>query len=461
MSFSRYNIEKKQISTDNGVHWVDVEPAETQKGALVGVARTLLECEDMACELSMDVIEFVDEPVPTEICTSYDNVIGESVFYGYIPSGIAKNIRFTSPRACCCDSHGCRYVYATGEAHDDYHGVSRAVKYGELNGESRLSESYSWELAGRSFDIDPFPCEPNCVEITSFMPWIDTESTIKVAYAAHYKREHCSDEWELDESNPRTRIGLGERWEKTYEDIYMQTWQHQVVSRVEYQTDPRTLKISGYTIIWEDNGEPFNYYFDDVNVPENIEVIEAIKTDGVASNYLLGFKSEYHMAMKADVDRGTPSGTVLSCLDTANYETGFGSGATIVESESKYYVNEPTADGAARELYTDKYHYIYFGMLRDGYLRDYIWKPRKSTFSLLYSRYRGEPAENAGNVLTCVSVGKVVPNFGDIIYYPYRIYENHGSENDYYNFSELGFIDRRGNKIVLEYYDGETLRPGA
>lgn len=51
MGFSKYAIEKKQVSLDMGVTWQDVTPSETRNGRLLGTYMTLVECENADCDL--------------------------------------------------------------------------------------------------------------------------------------------------------------------------------------------------------------------------------------------------------------------------------------------------------------------------------------------------------------------------------------------------------------------------
>ncbi len=44
--YVRYKIEKKQVSNDNGITWIDVYPSETRNGASAGTYNTLSECEN-------------------------------------------------------------------------------------------------------------------------------------------------------------------------------------------------------------------------------------------------------------------------------------------------------------------------------------------------------------------------------------------------------------------------------
>lgn len=51
MSFSKYTLEKKQVSLDMGVTWQDATPYETRNGRLLGTYKTLVECENASCEI--------------------------------------------------------------------------------------------------------------------------------------------------------------------------------------------------------------------------------------------------------------------------------------------------------------------------------------------------------------------------------------------------------------------------
>ena len=42
MSFSKYAVEKKQVSLDMGVTWQDAVPIETRNGRLLGTYMTLI-----------------------------------------------------------------------------------------------------------------------------------------------------------------------------------------------------------------------------------------------------------------------------------------------------------------------------------------------------------------------------------------------------------------------------------
>ena len=108
MGFSRYAIEKKQVSVDRGVTWIDVEPSETQRGQLLGTYRTLVECEDASCELEEYRYELYD-------AERQDTYCGVKIPYGY-----AKIITFTSGAIICgvqpSSLGGCKITWDSSHA---------------------------------------------------------------------------------------------------------------------------------------------------------------------------------------------------------------------------------------------------------------------------------------------------------------------------------------------------------
>ena len=89
MSFSKYALEKKQVSLDMGVTWQDAVPIETRNGRLLGTYMTLLECEDLNCDLEEYRYELEEVEKPDTYC-------GVKIPYGY-----AETITFTSGIRVC------------------------------------------------------------------------------------------------------------------------------------------------------------------------------------------------------------------------------------------------------------------------------------------------------------------------------------------------------------------------
>lgn len=235
MSFSKYILEKKQISLDRGVTWEDVTPSETRLGELIGTSRTLLECESMDCELER-VIYYVDDgSLPSEICG------------GSLPYGIAKTITFTYG-AQCCD-----IWYGQDVTADSPYGVRHDLNFGKASCYDSGFQT-CWEYASNTVSGSQVnnACRSvcnwsevcSCFRITSFMPWAEGKTEWKLIYKQHQVRLHCSDEWEND--GEREFIGIGERWYPTAlaDEI---SWQYQIAAEFDE---------SGNVIAWADDGEP-------------------------------------------------------------------------------------------------------------------------------------------------------------------------------------------------------------
>lgn len=255
MSFSKYTTEKKQVSLDMGVTWQDVAPSETRNGRLLGTYRTLVECKDVDCDLEKWGIQLVDENVPSIICTHADaTAVGFTLYDTYLPSGIAKSVTFVAGMKCCVDTWGSSDNIIT----DEYHNSSMTAKTATITtGWNPIREYNSYVLDGRSMISGSFCGQDTCYNITEFMPWIDRNGTVKMAYKVHYVKEHCSDEWKIDEEYTPELITFGERWVKVYEDIHKATWQHQIATDVV--SDSGDL---GWKLVWQNEGEPFDYEYE-------------------------------------------------------------------------------------------------------------------------------------------------------------------------------------------------------
>ena len=90
MSYSKYYIYKKQYSTDGGVNWYDVSPAETApSGESIGTYETLTDCEGEIPPIPSDYSERYFTLVPTQNETSFFVYLSsESTLYYSINSGL-------------------------------------------------------------------------------------------------------------------------------------------------------------------------------------------------------------------------------------------------------------------------------------------------------------------------------------------------------------------------------------
>lgn len=421
MSFSKYAIEKKQLSLDKGVTWQDSAPLETRNGRLLGTYKTLVECEDKNCDLEKWGIQLVDERIPTNVCAYNTNNV-------YLQSGIAKSVTFVSGMKCCNDDWGS----SDNIIKDEYHNSSMTAKTATIDAFHKYYNSYV--LNGREMITKSFCGEQTCYNITEFMPWIDPNGTIKKAYKIRYVKEHCSDEWKIDEKYTPYDIGFGERWVKTYDGINKTTWQHQIATDIlSYDSD------FGWVLTWVNEGEPFDYEYD-VTVPQNVQVIEYLRADGVAAN-ASGWTDFYQMKVKIDpTNLGTPIGYLAHKMEGSldgpyRYWSWY-------KGETSYYV-AVNGIGPLIEITPNEWKSINIDVARAKY---------SSLFCQVYPR-DSKPTID-GNILDKAYVGGLIQIDGNM-YFPYKIYSNNGWEDEYLNASEYGFIGRDGNKVVLEYVYGK------
>lgn len=444
MGFSKYSIEKKQVSLDKGVTWQDATPSETRNGRLLGTYMTLVECENADCDLKKLGIQLVDENIPSIVCTHANSTSYDT----YLPSGIAKSVTFVSGMKYCGDTWGSSDNIIT----DEYNNSSITAKTATIStGSNPIREYNSYVLDGKEMISGSFCGEATCYNITEFMPWIDPNGTVKMAYKVRYVREHCSSEWKIDEEYTPQFITFGERWVKAYDGINKATWQHQIATDVV--SDDSEL---GWKIVWENEGEAFDYEYE-VTVPQDVELIEYLRADGVAASSSLWLDS-YKMKVKIDpTNLGIPSGYLAD--KGACYTNIQGSwkilnkeieGVTSYYVESKYIesTDAPPTYGDLVELTPNEWKIIN------------IYGAYKAKYSALFGKlkldYICEPRLMVGDgyTLNNAYVGGLIRNDGHM-YFPYKIPSNNGLEDEYLNGLEYGFIDREGDKIPLEYVYGK------
>ena len=179
MSFSKYAVEKKQVSLDMGVTWQDAVPIETRNGRLLGTYMTLVECENADCDLQKLGVKFIDEKIPSIICTHVNSTSGDSKSYDtYLPSGIAKSVTFVSGMKYCGDTWGSSDNIIT----DEYNNSSITAKTATITTDSNPIREYnSYVLDGRAMISGSFCGEATCYNITELMPRIDPNGTVKMA----------------------------------------------------------------------------------------------------------------------------------------------------------------------------------------------------------------------------------------------------------------------------------------
>lgn len=261
MSYSRYTVEKKQVSYDRGVTWSDTEPLQYCDGELIGVYPTLDQCENGGCELEKYEYTLVDGELPIEICGS-----GTSVEFG-----IAKQITFTDGAIICS------YSQSHAEwsmVHYDMYPSEDPTLYMQHLAPAELHvasppyiEYYTHVIDGAKivnlFEYNCCTCcdMSTCFKIDEYMPWVG--QTIKKLIKTHWTREHCSDEWVKDLEYGDVDMGFGERWYPSWDySNNCKIWQHQLAS------------VDGEgNIIWVNDGQPFS---ENVNMPSGATLINYI-----------------------------------------------------------------------------------------------------------------------------------------------------------------------------------------
>ena len=414
MSFSKYTIEKKQVSLDNGM------------------PITLKEYE--VSDLEKWVIQRIDdENIPSIICTHPDiTSIGSTVFSTYLPSGIAKSVTFVSGMTYCVDTWGSSDNIIIDECHNS----SMTAKTATITtGWNPIRAYNSYVLNGRGMISGNFCGEATCYNITEFMPWIDPNGTIKLVYKMHYVKEQSSDDWKIDEEWTPELITFGERWLKVSENIDKTTWQHQIATGIS--SDNSDL---GWKVEWKDEGESVDDEYK-VTIPQDVKLIEYLRADGVAASSS-GWTDGYQMKVKIDpTNLGIPTGKLAHKMEGSVDEPHCSWGWYI--GETSYYVESTCGDFV--ELTPNEWKCVNIGV---------VDRAKYAGFFCTVGIGESSPFVS-GDILDKAYVGGLITMNDGHMYFPYKIPSNNGFKDDeYLNGSEYGFIDREGNKIALEYVYG-------
>jgi hypothetical protein len=429
MSFSRYSIEKKQISNDRGVTWEDVTPAETRYGELIAVTRTLAECEDIDCDLEKDEYYVADGILPDNICA---NVIDT------IPYGIASSVTFTDG-AYCCDTW-----FTAGAAARTHWNNTEGVPIGQRVCGGGYCPTFAyyddvdihgWELHLGHVSNTCVGAVSTCLRIEQFMPWAEGKSTWKMIYKQHYTREHCSDEWVAD--GAEEFIAIGERWIKESEDFNNEYWRHQIAS---------SFDESGNVTTWTD-AELATRQMSTYTLPQYLDILDYVKNDGVAWVSLTNtsIPSPFIMDISLDGDlaaSGYTYATVYKWFGTHNWANY--TAAYYNDDNPGYFINYTSNTRGSTEKalkLTNTFQKISYGG-ETSHRRLFAYVDSTND----YGTNEGEPSGFAYGMRH----GKMYdPTSEETIAFPYRIRENRGQQDDYYNSSEIGYILRDGTKLVI------------
>lgn len=433
MSFSRYAIEKKQVSHDRGVTWEDVTPFETREGALVGTYRTLIECEDAACDLEKTEYTVIDGTLPSEIC-------GDT--FRVLPSGIAKMVSWTSGAICCAQWQSAKpkSTDRNGVVTEQIIGAPSCTNsycpsfhygYSAIGGSEMTN--FCFNVHGRKDWVCPETlCA--CFQITEFMPWAEGKTSWKLIQEQHYVREHCSEPWETD--GEPSIVGIGERWKFVDETFQEERWVHQVA---------KTFDDDGNVVEWQSDST-FDYrQMTKTELDPSIELLDYVINDGVL---------KYN---------GRPSGGANDTTSTI--------GVALDENRTNFGGNLFYAtDG-------DRNNVSYYASTVDPYFHRDIppsicmvglsgGKGYSGTegalsntfkyFKLVDSSKYWKSASMFSGLVGTLSA-KITNKYGETLAFPCRIHENLGESDDYWNSSQIGYVFRNGDgtMTVMEYIYGK------
>lgn len=463
MSFSRYAIEKKQVSTDRGVTWSDVEPGETRKGGLVGVARTLLECEDMACDLEKYTTTIVEGELPDGFCGS--SMAGN----GYLPEGIAKVITQTDG-AWCCHNWVSVGIYSHNYITDIDAEIARGSRI--CNGNTCPGWKYDKNILVNGMDVRNTCTEKwcdgysygllcSCFHIDELMPWAQEKEVWKLVQRQHWIRPHCSDEWEMD-GEPEI-CGVAERWKFMYEDYFNRYWQHQVASEFD---------SNGFPTGWTDEGSLITEKVATIDyLPANMEIIDYVINDGVASAYaavpyIMADSDDFQSVSGAIASNNNNDNTFYFRLGV-NYASGYTNDDRIsYDWDGKFNNNKYiyTRWGLPAGRTTALFYNIQYDMHTT--VQKYDHRKSEEDETERQNIGYGFKTKRLGSFSDIMADDDSFPTSGGSgesikeasstdIWFPYRICQDNGSSDDYWNFSEIGFLRRNGDKKPMEYFIGQ------
>ena len=441
MSFSRYSIEKKQVSTDRGVHWEDVTPGETRKGNLVGVARTLLECEDLACDLQKTEYTIIAGFLPDEICGD---------IFKTLPSGIAMNVTWTSGAICCntwqsaspntIDRYGRIKEHAIGLPYCIKDGVSTTVcpsfTYSSTTVDGR-------ELTNLCFQVTPsagWECPDElcaCYRITSFMPWAEGKETWSLIQAQNYKREHCSDAWELD-GEPYI-AGIAERWIYVDENFNDERWLHQTAEKINDE---------GVVTEWKSDSTYVYRHMTDIEPESNIDILDYVINDGVIC---WAGTSPFSNNIDIEIARDTSFGLSGHIFTYKSYDASWTDGYYVSSNPDRINGTHQHSTGWSDPPIPLSNNLTVF----DSWGTD-----RTTWFGVFCNTTIGYESQHSqvrvitdiSSVLSGTRSGRIVNDYGETVAYPCRIHENLGQTDDYWNSSRIGYVFRYGDgsMVVME-----------
>ena len=226
MSWTKYTVERKEVSYDRGLTWSDT--GEYCDGRIVGMYPTLEDCEDVDCELEeyrYTVVEMRADELG-KMCTR-TNIGGRRLQTYHFPSGIIKHVLLSDPTP-----HGGGYYTNRDFYYNVYDYDTSAVTSVSIGvwNETMGMRSFA---SGATIDGNEVEflgngqtyCDANqhlhsyaldyCFTIDEFCEWVG--ETVNVIFKSHWTKQHCSDEWVYDEEYGTNFYTFGERWVRQYD----------------------------------------------------------------------------------------------------------------------------------------------------------------------------------------------------------------------------------------------------
>lgn len=437
MSFSRYAIEKKQVSTDRGVTWEDATPYETRQGSLVGTFRTLIECEDAACDLEKTEYTIIDGTLPNEICGDMISIL---------PSGIANMVSWTSGAICCntwqsatpktTDRNGLVMEHSIGSPRcvQDSPSYCPSFNYSYTHVAGREMSNFCFNVRG----VYGWSCPETlcaCFTIDSFMPWAEGKTSWKLIQSQHYVREHCSEAW-VEDGEP-TIVGIAERWKFVDETFESERWIHQIA---------KTFDDNGNVVTWESEGNVIYRQMTDVVLDPNIEILDYVINDGVLkyNGGIADSKGNTVLGIALDENRTNFGGNIYNMWCQIQSPDDYGASYNASTTDWDGYTIPPSI--VSGDHWSTGWYHSTVGEITNMF----------KYFYLSGSPNTKNPSKFELFGLSGTKSAKFTNKAGETIAFPCRIHENLGQDDDYWNSSQIGYVrrDGDGSMIAMEYILG-------
>ena len=276
------------------------------------------------------------------------------------------------------------------------------------------------------------------------MPWAEGKETWSLIQAQDYKREHCSDAWELD-GDPYI-VGIAERWIFVDENFNDERWVHQIA---------KTFDDNGNVVEWQSDNTYVYRHMTETELDPSIELLDYVINDGViccAGNGCPAVRGYMQIAKDTSYEL---SGYAMVCMGYSEgsdaFYVGTNSGGTSYIKGTHSWGAGYNWDDKAMTL-TDKL----------STYRMYSALPDRVYYRSLFCGFnRGR--SGVYDILSGTRSGKITNYDGETVAFPCRIHENLGQTDDYWNSSKIGYVLRNGDGTMvvmetLKLEDGQLVK---